>query len=172
VVYEFPKGEIVQGPMQIENRIDQDTFISERMTLWGQGGSEVLRGNLLVIPMGDGVLYVEPLFISARTANLSGGQGLPQLKRVIVANQDRLAMAETLDSALAQLVGRASPASREPIDGTRAPAAPPTTGDAGFREQVRAAYQRVIERKQAGDLAGLERALEELGRLLGSETQN
>jgi len=167
VVYEFPKGEFVQGPMQIENRVDQDTFISERMTLWGRGGSEVLRGNLLIIPMGDGVLYVEPLFISARTEGGAIGQGLPQLKRVIVANQDRLAMAETLQDALAQLVGRASIAAREPTGAT----APAVTGDAAFREQVRAAYERAMARKRVGDLAGFEREWDALGRLLGSEPQ-
>ncbi len=79
VLYQFPKQKLIYGPRQIESRIDQDPDISEMMTLWGQGGSEVLRGNLLVIPLADSLLYVEPLYLQAASSEL------PELKRVVVS---------------------------------------------------------------------------------------
>lgn len=97
VLYEFPKKELVYGPMQIEARIDQDPDISELLTLWSQKGSNVIRGNLLVIPYEGNVLYVEPLYLRAEQAQM------PELKRVIVAYKNIIAMEETLDEALRQV---------------------------------------------------------------------
>jgi len=94
IVYKFPKDKLVYGPMQIEARIDQETEISKQLSLWGQKGSRVIRGNLLAIPIEESLLYVEPLYLEA-----SAGE-LPELKRVIVAYQDRIAMEETLGGAL------------------------------------------------------------------------
>ncbi|GAH96365.1 unnamed protein product, partial [marine sediment metagenome] len=76
LAYHFPKERLVYGPSQIENRIGQDTIITEQLALWGRGGSRVIRGNLLLIPLGGSILYVEPVFLEAETG------GLPQLKRV------------------------------------------------------------------------------------------
>ena len=95
VVYELPKERLVYGPQQIEARIDQDTTISQQLSLWNQMGSKVIRGNLLVIPVEDAMVYVEPLYLRS-----TQGQ-IPELKRVIVAYDDRLAMERTLDAALA-----------------------------------------------------------------------
>jgi len=105
VAYRFPKGKIVYGPSQVEAVIDQDSRISQQLTLWSQRGSRVIRGNLLAIPIAGGVLYVEPLYIQAE-----GGGAVPQLKRVIVAIGGRAAMAPTLEGALEALfTGTAEP---------------------------------------------------------------
>ncbi len=95
IVYQFSKQELTYGPMQIEARIDQDTEISQDITLWSQSGSSVLRGNTLVIPIEDSIIYVEPLYLEATERGT-----LPQLQRVIVAYNDRLTMEETLTEAL------------------------------------------------------------------------
>jgi len=97
-IYRFPKDKTIQGPMMIESRIDQDSTISPQFTLWGQEGSSVLRGNLLVVPVGDAILYVEPIYLQADNAN-----GLPEMKRVIVAYKEQIVMEETLDEALRKI---------------------------------------------------------------------
>jgi uncharacterized membrane protein (UPF0182 family) len=99
LVFNFPKQSLVFGPRQIEARIDQDPTISQELTLWSQSGSQVIRGNLLVIPIGQGLLYVEPLYLQAEQGEL------PELKRVILSNSEDIVMEETLDLALASLVG-------------------------------------------------------------------
>jgi uncharacterized membrane protein (UPF0182 family) len=128
LVYKLPKEKLVYGPMQIEARVDQQTEISRELSLWGQMGSRVIRGNLLVIPVGDSFIYVEPVYLEAKqeekevpaagtrtqqkpfgrsrkpagtpAVDKSRSASLPELKRVIVAHGNRLVMAENLDSAL------------------------------------------------------------------------
>jgi uncharacterized membrane protein (UPF0182 family) len=97
VVYRFPKQELIFGPLQIEARIDQDPEISSQLSLWSQRGSQVIRGNLLVIPMEQSLLYVEPLYLQAESGQI------PELKRVIVASGERVVMAETLAEGLVRL---------------------------------------------------------------------
>ena len=96
-VYRFPQGKLVFGPQQIEARINQEPGISSEITLWSQQGSQVLRGNLLVIPLEDAVLYVQPLYIQAQNSPL------PELKRVIVASTTAVVMSDRLDTALQAL---------------------------------------------------------------------
>jgi uncharacterized protein len=103
VVYNFPKQKLIYGPRQIEARIDQDSFISQQLSLWNQRGSQVIRGNLLVIPIERSLVYVEPLYIAAEKGQL------PELKRVIVGFGDRIAMEETLEGALARVFGGSLP---------------------------------------------------------------
>ncbi|MBE2221055.1 MAG: UPF0182 family protein [Anaerolineae bacterium] len=98
VVYDLPKQELIYGPLQIEARIDQDPEISGQFSLWDQQGSRVIRGNLLVIPVGESFLYVEPVYL------LSDISALPELKRIIVATDTRIAMATTLNEALNDLL--------------------------------------------------------------------
>lgn len=98
-VFKISKDHLVYGPLQIEARVDQETTISQQLSLWDQRGSRVLRGNLLVIPLNDTFLYVEPLYLEAESGQM------PELKRVIVAYADRIAMAETLEEALLQVLG-------------------------------------------------------------------
>lgn len=99
VVYEFGKDSLFFGPQQIEARIDQDPIISAQLSLWNQQGSNVIRGNLLVIPIADSLLYVEPLYLQAQNGKI------PELKRVVVASADRVVMAENLGLALIQMFG-------------------------------------------------------------------
>ncbi len=97
IVYRFPQGKQVFGPQQIEARINQEPAISSQITLWSQQGSQVLRGNLLVIPLEDAVLYVQPLYIQAQS------NPLPELKRIIVASTGAVVMSDQLDTALTAL---------------------------------------------------------------------
>lgn len=94
LVFRFPKERLVYGPMQIEARIDQDPQISEQFTLWSQSGVQILRGNLMVIPIEDSLLYIEPVYLQASSGRI------PELRRVIVSYQDHVSMGETLDQAL------------------------------------------------------------------------
>jgi uncharacterized membrane protein (UPF0182 family) len=99
VVYRFPRQSLVFGPTQIVNRINQDTEVSQQISLWDQRGSEVIRGELLVLPIEQSLIYVQPLYLRAQ-----GGR-IPELKRVIVAHEGQIAMAESLDAALIKLFG-------------------------------------------------------------------
>ncbi len=99
VLYRIPKSDTVYGPMQIENKIDNDPDISREMTLWGQGGSTVIRGNLLVIPFKNSIFYVEPVYITSQN-----DASLPEVKRIIVAYKDEIVMAPTLEEALAKVI--------------------------------------------------------------------
>lgn len=136
LVYRFPRQETVFGPAQIEARINQEPDISAQITLWNQSGSRVIRGNLLVIPIGESILYVQPLYLQA-----TGTQGaLPELKRVIVASNERVVMRNTLADALAALTqgsqtvsGPPEPAPQSNSSGVPAIAA--------LVEQALAAYQ-------------------------------
>jgi hypothetical protein len=102
-LYEFPKGQLIYGPMQIEARIDQNAEISQLFTLWGQVGSKVIRGNLLVIPIENSILYIEPIYLRAVNAQI------PELRGVIVIYKDVLAMRPTLDEALIAVFGEEAP---------------------------------------------------------------
>ncbi len=118
LAFRFPRGEQIDGPIQVEARIDNDTEISQQFTLWDQGGSVVERGNLLVIPIGNTILYVEPIYLRAE------GIPLPELKRVILASSKKVVMEPSLDEALVALLG--APLDLEPPDGL-APAAVPSS---------------------------------------------
>lgn len=98
-VYRFPKQKNIYGPQQIENRINQDSYISQQLNLWSQGGSEVIRGNLLVIPIEDTVLYVEPVYIES-----SNETSLPEVKQVIMAYDDYIVMEETFEKSLEKIL--------------------------------------------------------------------
>jgi uncharacterized protein len=115
IVYRFPRQSLVFGPIQIMNRINQDTDIARQISLWDQRGSQVIRGELMVIPIEEALLYVQPLYLRAE-----GGR-IPELKRVIVAFENQVVMEETLDQSLAVLFGVAPPS---PLDDPDAPAVP------------------------------------------------
>jgi uncharacterized membrane protein (UPF0182 family) len=97
LLYEFSKRKLVYGPRQIEARIDQDTQISQQFTLWSQAGSKVIRGDLLVIPIQESLLYVEPVYLRAEQGEL------PELKRVILSYGKAVVMEETLEKSLAAI---------------------------------------------------------------------
>ena len=99
VVYRFPKDKLIFGPKQIIGRINQDAEVSREITLWDQRGSQVIQGPLLVIPIEESLLYVRPLYLKADTGKI------PELKRVIVAYENKIAMEETLEAGLTKLFG-------------------------------------------------------------------
>jgi uncharacterized membrane protein (UPF0182 family) len=101
IAFQFPSDTTTNGPAQIQARINQDSTISAQFTLWSQAGSSVVRGNLLVLPMGDAILYVEPIFLRSTESSF------PEFKRVILATQTKIAFADTLDQGLSQILGQA-----------------------------------------------------------------
>jgi uncharacterized membrane protein (UPF0182 family) len=107
VVYTFPRDRLVFGPRQIDARIDQDAYISQQLTLWGQRGSDVIRGSLLIIPIEDSLIYVQPLYLVATDKG-----GLPELRRVIVAYGNEVVMEETLEAAIQRLFSGTLPSAR------------------------------------------------------------
>ena len=104
MVYKFPKDINVYGPMQIENRINSDMDISKELNLWSQGGSKVIRGNMIVVPIGNSVLYVEPIYIAS-----SNKSTLPELKQVAVAYGEKIVMKNNLKDALYALFNEKAP---------------------------------------------------------------
>jgi hypothetical protein len=114
VVYDFPKTKLIDGPLQIEARIDQNAQLSGQLTLWNQQGSHVRRGSLIVIPIGRALLYAEPIYLQAEHSPM------PELRLVVLAVQDRLAYGPTFESAMAALFGGA-----ESSVSLQASAAPP-----------------------------------------------
>jgi uncharacterized protein len=119
VVYDFPKTRLVDGPQQIEARIDQNAQLSGQLTLWNQQGSHVRRGNLLVIPCGKALLYAEPIYLQAQQSPM------PELRLVVLAMQDRLAYGPNFDTAAAALFGSAESSLTTTVE---APPAPPAQG--------------------------------------------
>ncbi|MDQ7094911.1 UPF0182 family protein [Desulfosporosinus sp. PR] len=104
LLFKLPKNIEVDGPLQIESRIDQDPDISRQLALWDQKGSSVIRGNILALPVGGNFLYVEPIFLQS-----DKGGSIPEMKRVVLAYQDQLVMSENLGSALTQIFGDGAP---------------------------------------------------------------
>jgi uncharacterized membrane protein (UPF0182 family) len=165
VVFLFPKQELIYGPRQIEARIDQDPVISQQLTLWSQRGSDVIRGNLLVIPLGASLLYVEPLYLQAEKG------ALPELKRVILAHGNRIEMNTDLQTTLESLFGRRI----TPRDTSAESPRPPTVGGPPpiLTEGVAAQALQILEAAEAalrrGDWAGYGAAIERLKEHLQTE---
>ncbi len=168
-VYKFPKQRLVYGPMQVESRIDQDPVISQQLSLWNQRGSQVIRGNLLVIPIDRSILYVEPIYLQAEASQL------PELRRVIVAYGNRIAMEETLAGALVRVMGEepAVEAPTQPSEGEVSGSQQPSPGFEGeaaaLIREADARFQAAQDCLKTGDWAcyglemdALERVLEAL----------
>lgn len=150
----FPKAKLIYGPNQIDARIDQDAYISQQLSLWGQRGSQVIRGSLLAIPIQDSLLYVQSLYLAAEQGSL------PELKRVVTVFGNRIAMRENLEDALRELFGEAAegPAAASlPVPAAVAKAA---GGDPAAEAMEH--YERSMERLRAGDWAGFGEALRRL----------
>ena len=163
ILYQFPKQQLVYGPMQIEQRIDQDTVISPQLTLLGQQGSRVLRGNLMTIPIGNAIIYVEPVYIQAA----SGENNIPEMKKVIVCYQNQIVMADSLELSLAKIFNTAV---------TNANANPTqTTGEIGsvlaLTTKANSLFQEAQDAQRAGDWALYGQKLSELGQVLGQLQQ-
>ncbi|HSF87121.1 MAG TPA: UPF0182 family protein [Acidimicrobiia bacterium] len=164
--YRLPSQSAQQGPGQVGNFINQDPAISAEFTLLGQGGSEVIQGNMLVVPVEESLLYVQPIYIRADPEGSSDSSGIPEFKRVVVSFDGRIEMADTLDQALAAIFGEAQPGlpapGEEPSDGAGQDAAVPEEvaalltaaadaleqADAALRSGDLGAYQESVERAQ------------------------
>ncbi|MCY7377649.1 MAG: UPF0182 family protein, partial [Pyrinomonadaceae bacterium] len=159
--YRFPKQQFVFGPKQIVARINQDPEISRQLTLWNQRGSRVIFGTLMVIPIKESLVYVQPLYLRAESGKI------PELRRVIVASDNRTAMEETLDKSLARLFGETS--AKQP-DGENqvAPNEPSTTpvDGNGLIERAKQQYQKAQEAQRAGDWAKYGEEVKRLGETL------
>ncbi|MEI6313507.1 MAG: UPF0182 family protein, partial [Syntrophus sp. (in: bacteria)] len=161
VVYTFPRDRLIFGPKQVDARINQDSYISQQLTLWNQRGSKVIRGSLLVVPVERSLLYVQPLYLAA-----SDTVGLPELRRVIVAYENEVVMEENLELALQRLFG-ARKAAGVSSAGTATAAA--ATGTPSVRElaaEAMKSYQRATEMQRQGNWAGYGEEIRKLEQLL------
>lgn len=175
LVFAFPKDKLAYGPQQIESRIDQNPAISQQLTLWNQGGSTVIRGTLLVIPVGNSVLYVEPLYLAAKT-----GAEIPELKRVIVAYADQVVMEPSLGEALSQIFGGAvetsgagaAPSGTAATSAAAVPAPVPSPAKAKLNnlqpliQQANEHFKRAQEALHKGDWSGYGQEIQKLGQVL------
>jgi uncharacterized membrane protein (UPF0182 family) len=162
VVFQLPKQTVVFGPRQVAARINQDQVIAPQITLWNQQGSEVIQGTLLVIPIEESILYIRPLYLRA-----AGGR-IPELKRVIVAYQNRIVMEETLEAALARVFPAGDAAAAVAAPAT--PAAPTRTQAAAaapeLAVQARQHYQRALQAQRDGNWALYGEEIRRLGEVL------
>jgi uncharacterized membrane protein (UPF0182 family) len=174
IVYNFPKQKLVYGPRQIDARIDQDPIISQQLALWNQRGSNVIRGSMLAIPIDQSLIYVQPLYLAA---NEQGA--LPELRRVIVAYGNQIAMEATLEQSLARIFGgRAAPAAQATPAATPGTAAAPgatpalTPADRAAIQRAFDAFTRSQEALRRGDwgtYGAEQKRLEETLRSLSSD---
>ncbi len=160
IEYQFPKEKLIFGPLQIESRIDQNSEISQLFTLWSQSGSQIIRGNLLVIPVKDSLIYVEPVYL------VSANSQLPELKVIIVSYQDRLAFALTLEEALGQIFGTTTARVQAQAAGP-APAALPSLETIGrLIQQALSDYNSATQKLRQGDFAGYGELIKQLQSVL------
>jgi uncharacterized membrane protein (UPF0182 family) len=179
LIYNFPKSRLIDGPLQIEARIDQNSQLSSQFTLWNQQGSHVLRGHLLVIPIGKSLLYVEPIYLKAESSPM------PELRLVVLATQDRLGFGPTFDEAMTSIFGDlARPPNQQKIETpnnkpgqtspqpTGSPSPSPSVESVGVQQLIENAvrefdeYQRLTSQGKLGEagqkLEQHKRTLEEL----------
>jgi uncharacterized membrane protein (UPF0182 family) len=178
LVIDFPKDKLVFGPSQVEARISNDPIISSQLTLWNQSGSQVIRGNLLVVPINQSVMYFEPLYLQAQQSPI------PELTRVIVSYGDQVVMEPTLSDALTKIFGEridtgsttttapGSTTTTVPSGTTTTTTAPGSTTTtltsdrAALIAQANQFYQGAIAAQKLGDWAEYGRQIEELGKVL------
>lgn len=172
MVYIFPKGQTIPGPAQIESRIDTNPEMSEKLTLWNEGGSQVIRGNLLTIPVDSALFYVEPLYLKTEITNM------PLLTQVIVAAGDKVAWAKNFDMAMEKVfeVGEMSeePATAVAKEDKKEEKKPELVKAQSSQSEARSLitiinsakekYSKYISQIQSGDTANASKTLEELGK--------
>jgi uncharacterized membrane protein (UPF0182 family) len=160
IIYKFPKQKLVYGPRQIEARIDQDTIISQQLSLWHQRGSNVIRGSLLAIPIEQSILYVESLYLAAENGQL------PELKRVIVAYGNNIAMEETLDLSLQKIFGGGPMKDREPQAEAKKPAAGVEISDRQTALEALGHFRKAQEFLRQGNWGAFGDELKKTGEIL------
>lgn len=166
IVYKLPKSKNVYGPTQIENRIDSEPTISKEFTYWNQQGSRVIRGNLLIIPIENSLLYVEPIYLKADAQD-----SLPEVKRVIVAYGDKIVMEETLEEGLEKIFGKEV---EEPEIPTPTEPTIPTEEDSDINQLIARAndvFERSIEAQKQGNWAEYGNLIDELKGILNRLNQ-
>ena len=166
-VYRFPKQKLVYGPKQVMARINQDAEISRQLSLWNQRGSRADHGTLLVIPIKESLLYIQPLYLRAASGNI------PELKRVIVVAENKIAMEETLEASLARIFGSEAPATQQADGKTAASALPgepppatPASDPQALAAQAKQIYDRAIQAQREGDWARYGEEIKRLGAVL------
>ena len=154
----FPKTKVIAGPNMIETKIDQDTNISSQLTLWSQMGSDVLRGNTVVIPIEESLLYVEPIYLKSDTDS-----NFPEMKMVVVSYGDKILMEPTLDTAIERLFGISEQKPERPQE-------PDTEyDDTNINDLINKAneiFNDANEASQNGNWAEYGRKIDELERIL------
>lgn len=171
-VYKFPKDINVYGPMQIENRINADMNISKELNLWSQGGSKVIRGNMIVVPIDDSILYVEPIYIAS-----SNQSTLPELKQVVVAYNEKIVMKSSLEDALYALFNEKAPDKTPDIE-TTPPEANETSEYQDAARKVIDEFNRVKTANAENDWSGfgesmnaLEQSIADLEKSISSSNE-
>ncbi len=169
IVYKLPKERLIYGPAQIEAQIDQDTDISRQIALWDQHGSRVIRGNLMIIPVKNSFLYVEPVFLIAEDVDI------PQLQRVIVSYRDKIAMERTLQSALNVIFGQeeGTVLGDQEIQAVEGPVEDPVPGQTGRPtpqiDPIKQAWDKARNSMQNENWNEFGQAMEELGQAIEDE---
>lgn len=157
IVYTFPRDRLIFGPRQIDARIDQDSYISQQLTLWGQRGSQVIRGRLIIIPVEKSLLYIQPLYLAAEDKG-----GLPELRRVIVAYENEVVMEESLEACLNKLFGgrkyTSAPTERGPL--------PKIKDIKELSKEAVKAFEKAKEFQKQGNWAGYGEELKRLESIL------
>ncbi len=166
VVYRFPKDKLVFGPKQVIGRINQDAEVSKQISLWDQRGSQVIQGPLLVIPIEESLVYVRPLYLKAEAGKI------PELKRVIVAYENKIAMEETLEAGLAKIFGT----TRDQPKPTEQKPDVTTPTDVGISKenllkQANDTYEAAISAQRDGDWTRYGEEIKKLGEILGKLRQ-
>ena len=171
LVYRFPKGKQIAGPMQVENFISQEPEISQQISLWNTEGSRVLRGNLLILPMNNSLLYVEPIYIQSEDEKTA----IPELRRVVIGYENEVVWGETLEDALDEMFGQGT---RRQI--TETTATLETTADSGTEqssvrqriEQANQYFNQAQNAQRTGDWAEYGRSLKLLEETLQQLDRN
>ncbi len=167
ITYQFPKGKMITGPQQVETKIDQDSFLSGQLTLWDQRGSNVIRGNVLAIPVANTLFYVEPIYLQAETA------AYPELRLVVVMHGDNMSYAESFDKALAKFFNTPIASSNEVSQ--QAPTSQNNTPYKGLIRQANEAFNNYLKysgQKKFPDAAKELENLQEALNKLASDTNN
>ena len=159
LVYRFPKGKQVAGPMQVENFISQEPDISQQISLWNTQGSRVLRGNLLILPMNNSLLYVEPIYIQSEDEKTA----IPELRRVVIGYGNQVVWGESLDEALVKMFGQGMLLQATDTTAAETGAANPGTDQIslqGLIEQANRYFNQAQDAQRAGDWAAYGRSLQ------------
>ncbi|MBI5641666.1 MAG: UPF0182 family protein [Nitrospirae bacterium] len=157
LAYTFPRDRLIYGPKQVDARINQDSYISQQLTLWDQRGSQVIRGSLLVIPIERSLLYVQPLYLAA-----SDKVGLPELRRVIVAYENEVVMEENLEIALQRLFGAKKATGISP----EKPAGDAGVSATGLSKEAMRTFEKALEMQRQGNWAGYGEEIKRLEQIL------